>query len=855
MISEQMRRYGKAILLGLAVQLTNQQLVEGAGSFGDNEPWERSPFEIKSSLPTVSSSRSQDSEDASRAVRQQEQRYHEADASRGVEYTYPPYEKSFSLPPIPNRRRRSVSESPRGSVVTKGVINRIGLMPVNMAGYQELEDTPATQISPYDEVFLDSPAGSIQEASPEEPEAIARPVDPKEMLLSDDDDLLTSPTNQIVSPTPSPSDRGAVRENAEIEEFSNRVRDLLESERQSVTPYQPPSLKSPSEKIVPLPVVPAPADFPGYFPTNPDANTLPEPKRTFALPVPPPQTQQAPVPSQPYNRDEASSSLPGHSSNSYSSNSYSSDSYTEYDTHTPIDSRGRGHVSYDMAGYQRQPVEQYSKRAPLSTLPERLHSRHYHFKILPYMPSSSSPLPLMSDSACQVELQHSDFAPNPQVPKPLDACNEIETYYGKSMVETQRPWVEWWRPFYTGGMYEPGVPVFSDVNLLTPSFLVYGDYRTAVGIHRFGGQPTRQWAHRLNLDMDLRLTGTERFHMFTGPLDDNGRFTRLDFSDSNNVEFEEELDFRPDTAFFEGDLGAITGSWTGTDAPFDLPFTMGIVPLLYQNGIWMEDAIVGFAFGSPWRHSRLFNWENFETTFFAGFADINSPAFQDQNAAKVFGTAWFIEAYGGYIEADYAYLDERQDLGRSYHNAAIAYTRRYLGRISNSIRLIGNAGQRGPAIDRTADGGLLLVENSLITSQPSHFVPYFNGFVGNGRPQSVARAGGSGEILRNTGINFESDGLTAYPTLNATGANSYGGAIGFNLLSADFRQQFVAEFTALDRYGNPAISRIAGPQYAIGARYQRTLNNRSLIRFDAINGWLDNASNIYGMRSEFRWKF
>jgi hypothetical protein len=119
----------------------------------------------------------------------------------------------------------------------------------------------------------------------------------------------------------------------------------------------------------------------------------------------------------------------------------------------------------------------------------------------------------------------------------------------------------------------------------------------------------------------------------------------------------------------------------------------------------------------------------------------------------------------------------------------------------------------------------------------------------------VARAGGSGGILRNTGINFETDGLTNYPTLNDTGANSYGGAVGFNLLSADFRQQFVAEFTALSPYGNPAISRISGAQYAVGARYQRAINNRALIRFDAINGWLDNDSNIYGMRSEFRWKF
>lgn len=840
MIIEIVKRYSKTILLGLAIQLTNQQLVSGIGSFGDGQPWERSASESNSSLhgeglyPPVSGA------DVKSTVSHQHQFDYEVHATRVGEYSYPPYEKSYALPPVPNRRRRSVGDSPRGSVVTKGVINRIGLTPVNAAGYKNGDGAPAVPVSPYDEVFLDPPTTSSQNTTLEEPESIARQRISRELQPIEEDDLLASPTNQIASPNPSPSDRAPTRENAEIDEFSRRDIELLENDHQSISPYQPPSLRTPSEKIVPLPVVPAPADFPGFFPGNPEANTLPEPRRTFDLPQP-----QMPVPNSTQYRDESSQTLPWQNS----------EPHTEYATQHPIEPPTRGHVTYDMAGYQREPVGAYSKRAPLSTLPERLHSRHYHFKILPYMPSSSSPLPLMSDSACQVEFQYSDFAPNPQVPKPLDACNEIETYYGKSMVETQRPWVEWWRPFYTGGMYEPGIPVFSDVNLLTPSFLVYGDYRTAVGIHRFGGKPSRQWAHRLNLDMDLRLTGTERFHMFTGPLDDNGRFTRLDFSDSDNVEFEEELDFRPDTAFFEGDLGAITGSWTGTDAPFDLPFTMGIVPLLYQNGIWMEDAIVGFAVGSPWRHSRLFNWENFETTFFAGFADINSPAFQDQNAAKVFGTAWFIEAYGGYIEADYAYLDERQDLGRSYHNAAIAYTRRYFGRISNSIRFIGNAGQRGPAIDRTADGVLLLLENSLITSQPSHFVPYFNGFVGNGRPQSVARAGGSGEILRNTGINFESDGLTAYPTLNATGANSYGGAVGFNLLSADFRQQFVAEFTALDRYGNPALSRIAGPQYAIGARYQRTLNNRALIRFDAINGWLDNDSNIYGMRSEFRWKF
>ncbi|MBU6175959.1 MAG: hypothetical protein KGQ60_19305, partial [Planctomycetes bacterium] len=378
-------------------------------------------------------------------------------------------------------------------------------------------------------------------------------------------------------------------------------------------------------------------------------------------------------------------------------------------------------------GWDPNPVaENRPTIAPVTTLPDRLQSRHWQFQQNKELPFSSSTAPEMDRCIRQVPYQPSDFAPNPQQPQPLDACREIQTYYGKSLVDTQRPWVEWWRPFYTGGMYEPGIPVFSDVNLLTPSFLVYGDYRTGVGIHQSNGKDIRNWAHRLNLDMDMRLTGTERFHLFTGPLDHNGRFTRLDFSD-NPVEFEEELDFQPDTAFFEGDLGAITGSMIGDDAPFDLPFTCGLVPLLYQNGIWMEDAILGFAVGSPWRHSRPLNWANYEMTFFAGFNQITSPAFNNDNsAAAVYGTAWFIEAYNGYIEIDYAYLDDLDNRGRSYHNAAIAYTRRYWGRISNTVRLLGNAGQSGPVADRTADGGLLLFENSLISSQPSNVVPYWN---------------------------------------------------------------------------------------------------------------------------------
>ena len=146
---------------------------------------------------------------------------------------------------------------------------------------------------------------------------------------------------------------------------------------------------------------------------------------------------------------------------------------------------------------------------------------------------------------------------------------------------------------------------------------------------------------------------------------------------------------------------------------------------------------------------------------------------------KCMGFQFFLEMLNGYIETHYAFLEDRNSvLDRSYHNTGIAYTRRYGRFISNSVRVIANAGQDAGPQGKTADGVLVLLENSLITKYPSRVIPYFNLFSGFGRPQSIARAGGTGGILRNTGITFETDGVTGLPTLDATANDTWGGRIG-----------------------------------------------------------------------------
>lgn len=450
-----------------------------------------------------------------------------------------------------------------------------------------------------------------------------------------------------------------------------------------------------------------------------------------------------------------------------------------------------------------------------------------------------------------------DFAPDPLCYDASPEANSADaTYRTKYPLPVQRPWIEWGRGFYLPGQYPPGGTFFGHTNLTLPHFLVYGDLRTVLASNESNNVRTDVWATTLQLENDLKITATERFHTLLTPFNRLNDVTRLQRLESGDVEFFDVFNANPTTAFFEGDAGAIIGGMRGIDSPFDLPFTVGLVPLFFQNGVWMNDAILGFAVNIPSRNSPFLDWPNYEVTFFAGFDQVTSDAFPgDNQAADVFGMATFIEAYGGYIETGYALLSDDTAPRHTYHNLTAAFTRRYFGRVSNSVRGIVNFGQESGVQPQTADGLLLLMENSLITSQPSNVVPYFNLFAGFGSPQSVARGAAAGGVLTNTGLSFEIDNITNYPTLDATGHNSCGGALGIEILGPEFFYQFVIETAYVHVFGNPAERLAVGDQASISGRFQVPLSKSVLLRTDIIYGALEDAPDILGGRVEIRHKF
>jgi hypothetical protein len=224
---------------------------------------------------------------------------------------------------------------------------------------------------------------------------------------------------------------------------------------------------------------------------------------------------------------------------------------------------------------------------------------------------------------------------------------------------------------------------------------------------------------------------------------------------------------------------------------------------------------------------------------------------------QVFGMATFIEANEGYWEGGIGGVNDDRTLGTgTYGNATIAFTRRYGGWLSNSLRAVGSWGEER-TLGRPAKAGsgfIFLMENSLISPKELVLVPYMNLWAGFGRPQSLLRNADAGGILFNTGINFETDGLTNYPTLDATGQNTYGAALGVNYLF-NLEQQIVLEAATVQRMNDNFAIGPKGDQYGVGLRYQRNLTRYLIWRADATYGWRENQDNIAGIRTEIRQKF
>ena len=449
------------------------------------------------------------------------------------------------------------------------------------------------------------------------------------------------------------------------------------------------------------------------------------------------------------------------------------------------------------------------------------------------------------------------FQPDPQYEKKYSVEEQVDIYGAKSAVEPPRPLLELGREQYTSGIYDESSTFLGETNPLLPGLAIYGDWRTAVAYNNNNGKDIAQIATRLNLDVDFKITGTERIHAFFTPLqENNNKFTRFEFGGGNgNEKFNDEFDFEPQTLFFEGDVGSLYSGFSGKEASFDLPFTVGLFPLFLQNGIWANDAILGGAVSLPAKNSAALGLANFDVTFFAGFDNVDNAGIIGADDADNHRQPLWRDRLHRRLQRLYR-SGLRPDTGpRRTGRPADALPDRllqpallqYLVELDPLVREL----REDP--EGNSDGFAIISENSLISGLPSTLLPYANFFVGFGNPQPLVDGNGAG-ILKNVGINFETDALTGYPKLDDTGSNALGGAIGLQYLF-NLDQQLVFEVAMVQPFEDDGIG-AQDAQYGFGVRYQIPIDRAWLFRADATYQILEGGDeDNFGIRAEVRRKF
>lgn len=530
--------------------------------------------------------------------------------------------------------------------------------------------------------------------------------------------------------------------------------------------------------------------------------------------------------------------------------------------------RRRGEPAVPETAPEQQPEQQPGQEPEADKSSAAEESPEETEPVTPSLPTAEEKSfePEMDSAAERTDYSEEGFRDDPSYPDDgysVDA--QLEIYGGKREIDEPRPWVEMGYPMYAAGAIGHGHNLIGGKNLVRPQLLVFGDWRTAVGYNEvdddneFGRAATR-----LNLNVNLDITATERIHALFRPLEDDGQFTRYEFNrtvngtELNDNVSEVETSAEPVTLFFEGDMGSIWAGLTDEYNDFDLPFSVGRIPLFVQNGIWLDDAFDGAAFAIPAVSSPALDISNADIAFYGGFNEIDTPAIPDsKDEASLLAIAAFVERRPAYWEFDYGYVhdgDKGDGIDHSYHNASVAWSRRFGAFMSHSTRIVTNFGQDDDA--GTADGTLLLLENSLITEKPYTLVPYLNLFYGDGTPQALAQT--TGQLLQNTGINFEADAITAFPRLDDTGHNAYGGALGIEYLF-NLNRQIVFEVAGLSRHSEDGNR---DDEYAVGMRFQQPFAQQWIFRTDAVVGEREPpdqvgapAEDFSGIRAELRLKF
>lgn len=399
----------------------------------------------------------------------------------------------------------------------------------------------------------------------------------------------------------------------------------------------------------------------------------------------------------------------------------------------------------------------------------------------------------------------------------------------------------------TGNLYEgftlPGGAVWQ------PRLWVFGTLRTALQSIDDGINPrTTEWANRLDVFANLQLTGTERVLIGLRPLDKNRsrQFSGYTIEPAGQRGWEDDTNANIRTLFFEGDFGSL---FPNLDAlgmkPIDYGFSVGRQPLLFQNGILINDTVD--ALGIVRNNLHVPGTSNLRVTGIWGWSGLDRPVGPGNSNSTMLGLFSAADLPKTTLNLDLIYVGDRASLGDAFYVGGAATQR--LGLINTTFRANSSIALNRTTAEST-NGTLLSAEISW-TPHRSDDIVYIDPYVAIGNFTQAGREPINGGPLAPLGILYAGSGIGTIKSLLSSSAHDVAGfAMGYQAFWDNHRRNLVLEVSARKDMGKQSYD-AAG----FGAQLQQAIGQRVL--WTLFGGVAAQAGHdpAYAMRTEFLIQF
>ena len=314
--------------------------------------------------------------------------------------------------------------------------------------------------------------------------------------------------------------------------------------------------------------------------------------------------------------------------------------------------------------------------------------------------------------------------------------------------------------------------------------------------------------HQLLVDFDLRLTGTERFHVQFRPLgEQNTGGSYYQFSDPSG--YVDNSTGEPQRYWFEGELHSMLGAFLNPFAALDYHVTVGRFPFALHNTLLINDEFLGLTVNKNSIYVPALSNLNLQTVI--GFNDVGTP---QEGDGRLYGLTATADHRNDFYELSYVFVERKRDPTRDAHYAALSRTTIH-GPLTMATRALLKWGDRGGR----GSGQLFALESNWVrpfSRKPVGFekgVLYANAFLATKGWSPVA----TGNFNRLTTA-FEVDPLVQIAAGIAPDDN-WGAALGVQLFRHHQDESLIPEIA----YQSPMGVSVWG----LGLRYQRKTSART----------------------------